>query len=98
MRSRFAAPACGHWNFFENGSVSWIGGYGWKSNSSKIGFVRPDALYASPMYLMNQTGEWLGFEAAFALSLPREEIAGPQTIASGRTRFSASYDCASVCS
>ena len=92
IRSRFAAPACGHWNGFENGSVSWTGGYGCMSNSSKIGVVRPDALYASPMYLMNQTGEWLGFDVAFALSLPREEIAGPQTIASGRTVFSASYD------
>ena len=68
------------------------------SNSSKIGFVRPEARYASPSYLMNQTGEWLGFESAAGLSFPREEIAGPQTIASGRTSFSASYDCASVCS
>ena len=42
---------------------------------------------------MNQTGEWLGFDVAFALSFPRDEIAGPQTIASGRTVFSASYDC-----
>src|SRR4249920_4135360 len=68
------------------------------SNSSKLGFVRPDALYASPRYLMNQTGEWLGFDVAFAWSLPRDEIAGPQTIASGRTVFRASYDWASVCS
>ena len=49
------------------------------------------------MYLMNHTGEWLGFDAAFALSLPREEMAGPQT-ESGVTCFSASYDCARVCS
>ena len=97
-RSRFAAPACGHWNGFENGAESWTGGYGCMLNSSKIGFVRPDARYASPRYLMNHTGEWLGFEVALALSLPRDEIAGPQTIESGRTVFSASYACASVCS
>jgi hypothetical protein len=47
---------------------------------------------------MNQTGEWLGFETAFGLSFPREEIAGPQTTASGRTAFRASYAAASVCS
>ena len=28
IRSRFAAPACGHWKGFENGSVSCTGGYG----------------------------------------------------------------------
>ena len=44
IRSRFAAPACGHWNGFENGSASWTGGYGCMSNSLKIGVVRPDAL------------------------------------------------------
>lgn len=42
------------------------------------------------MSLMNQTGEWLGFDTAFGLSLPRDEIAGPHTIESGRTSFSAS--------
>ena len=42
------------------------------------------------MYLMNHTGECPGLDVAFALSLPREEIAGPQTIESGRTSFSAS--------
>src|SRR5579862_5574673 len=98
MRSRFAAPACGHWNGFENGSVSWIGGYGWMSKTSKIGVVRPEARYASPMSLMNHTGEWLGFEVAYEWSLPREEIAGPHTTASGRTAFNASYAFASVCS
>src|SRR4051794_39830921 len=87
IRSRFAAPACGQGKRLEKESVSWTGGYGWKSNSSKIGVVRPDARYASPMYLMNQTGEWLGFDAAEALSFPREEIAGPHTIESGRTVF-----------
>src|SRR4051812_7288269 len=50
------------------------------------------------MYLMKRTGEWLGFDDALALSLPRDEIDGPQTIESGRETLIASYDCASVCS
>jgi hypothetical protein len=42
------------------------------------------------MSLMNHTGEWLGFEAAVALSLPRDEIAGPHTAMSGRATFTLS--------
>jgi hypothetical protein len=46
------------------------------------------------MKRMNLTGDVLG--SRLGLSLPREEIAGPQTRASGRAAFSASYDLASV--
>src|SRR5262249_58147830 len=84
IRSRFAAPAWGHWNFFENGSVSWMGGYGCMLNSSKIGAWRPETRYATPMSLMNRTGEWLGLDAAFALSVPRDQSRRPPTRASRR--------------
>src|SRR5919204_1091110 len=71
--------------------------YGWKANSSMIGFVRPLALYAAPMSVMKAVGEWVS-RPVFGRSIPRGETAPPQTTIFGETALSASYASASSAS
>src|SRR5919197_4264662 len=55
-----------------------------------IGSVRPLALYAAPMTVMNAVGECVS-RPVFGRSTPRGETAPPRTVIFGDTAFRASY-------